>query len=131
MALHVLAYNLTRVMNVMGIQPHMAAIRAWSDLRKCNTSTRDRYQACGYQPVESLYTSSQPTSAAPQPRQIGACENPITGIVGCCARAASGHPATPLPRSAMNSRRLMGLTPRPRITRQVYQVRAVHRSKSG
>jgi hypothetical protein len=28
MALHILAYNLTRVMNIMGIQPLMAAIRA-------------------------------------------------------------------------------------------------------
>jgi hypothetical protein len=28
MALHVLAYNLTRVMNIMGIQPLMTAIRA-------------------------------------------------------------------------------------------------------
>jgi hypothetical protein len=28
MALHVLAYNLTRVMNIMGPQPLMAAIRA-------------------------------------------------------------------------------------------------------
>ena len=28
MALHVLAYNLTRVMNIMGIQPLMVAIRA-------------------------------------------------------------------------------------------------------
>jgi hypothetical protein len=28
MALHVLAYNLTRVMNILGIQPLMAAIRA-------------------------------------------------------------------------------------------------------
>jgi hypothetical protein len=28
MALHVLAYNLTRVMNIVGIRPHMAAIRA-------------------------------------------------------------------------------------------------------
>jgi hypothetical protein len=28
MALHVLAYNLTRVMNVIGIQPLIAAIRA-------------------------------------------------------------------------------------------------------
>ncbi len=27
MALHVLVYNLTRVMNIMGIQPLMAAIR--------------------------------------------------------------------------------------------------------
>src|SRR5262249_24025510 len=37
--------------------------------------------------------------------------NPITGIAGCCACAASGHPATPLLRSAMNSRRLIGLSP--------------------
>ena len=28
MALHVLAYNLARVMNIMGIQPLMAAMRA-------------------------------------------------------------------------------------------------------
>jgi transposase len=28
MALHVLAYNLTRVMNIMGIQPLIAAMRA-------------------------------------------------------------------------------------------------------
>jgi hypothetical protein len=28
MALHVLAYNLTRVVNIMGIQPLVAAIRA-------------------------------------------------------------------------------------------------------
>jgi Transposase DDE domain len=28
MALHVLAYNLTRVMNIMGVHPLMAAIRA-------------------------------------------------------------------------------------------------------
>ena len=34
------------------------------------------------------------------------CRNPITGIAGCCARAASGHAAAP-PSSVMNSRRLM------------------------
>jgi hypothetical protein len=28
MALHVLAYNLTRVLNILGIQPVMAALRA-------------------------------------------------------------------------------------------------------
>jgi hypothetical protein len=28
MALHVLAYNLTRLVNIMGIQPLMAAIKA-------------------------------------------------------------------------------------------------------
>ena len=30
---------------------------------------------------------------------------PITGIAGCCARAASGHAAAAPPRSVMNSRR--------------------------
>ena len=33
--------------------------------------------------------------------------NPITGIAGCCARAASGHAAAAPPSSVMNSRRLM------------------------
>ena len=28
MALHVLAYNLTRVMNIIGVQPLMAAMKA-------------------------------------------------------------------------------------------------------
>ena len=33
------------------------------------------------------------------------CRNPITGIAGCCARAASGHAAAAPPSSVMNSRR--------------------------
>ena len=33
--------------------------------------------------------------------------NPITGIAGCCARAASGHAAAALPTRLMKSRRLM------------------------
>src|SRR5205823_4762214 len=33
--------------------------------------------------------------------------NPITGIVDCCARAVSGHPAAAPPKSVMNSRRRM------------------------
>src|SRR5262249_50315706 len=32
---------------------------------------------------------------------------PITGIAGCCARAASGHAAAAPPTSVMNSRRLI------------------------
>jgi hypothetical protein len=35
-----------------------------------------------------------------------AAKIPMTGIVGCCARAASGHAAAP-PSSAMNSRRFV------------------------
>ena len=36
--------------------------------------------------------------------------NPITGIVGCCARAAIGHAAAAPPSSVMNSRRLHSIT---------------------
>jgi hypothetical protein len=37
-----------------------------------------------------------------------AYRNPIIGIAGCCARAASGRYAIAPPISLMNSRRLMG-----------------------
>jgi hypothetical protein len=33
--------------------------------------------------------------------------HPITGIADCCARATSGRAITVLPKSEMNSRRLM------------------------
>jgi hypothetical protein len=33
--------------------------------------------------------------------------NPITGIAGCCARAASGHTAAAPPMSEMNVRRFI------------------------
>jgi hypothetical protein len=55
MALHVLAYNLTRVMNIMGIQPLLAAMRA------------DRTQNdCASPP--HLHASSQSVSAQPRPK---------------------------------------------------------------
>ena len=53
-------------------------------------------------------------SCAAYPCAVVAPRRRTTGIVGFCASAAIGHPA-----SAMNSRRLMGLTPRPRITDEV------------
>ena len=40
--------------------------------------------------------------------------NPITGIAGCCARAASGHAAAAPPSSVMNSRRCIIRSPRRR-----------------
>ena len=44
----------------------------------------------------------------PRSRQaMPGSRNPITGIAGCCARAASGHAAAAPPRSVMNSRRPM------------------------
>jgi hypothetical protein len=55
---------------------------------------------------------------------------PITGIVGCCARAASGHaaanPATP----TMRSRRLMG-SPSDRPGTVPHWLHVVHHSKFG
>jgi hypothetical protein len=49
------------------------------------------------------------------------CRNPITGIVGCCARAASGHAAA-LPSSVMNWRRLtlsMGSPSEPAVPKRL------------
>jgi hypothetical protein len=40
------------------------------------------------------------------PRGVAALTNPITGIAGCCVRAASGHAAAP-PKNVMDSRRFM------------------------
>jgi hypothetical protein len=48
--------------------------------------------------------------------------NPITGIAGCCARAASGHAAVALPSVTINSRRWM------RIVRSRFQVASFRHS---
>src|SRR5262249_39440943 len=53
--------------------------------------------------------------------------NPITGIAGCCARAASGHAAAP-PINARNSRRFMD-TPAPE--QHAYGVTAVRALERG
>src|SRR5215467_4201812 len=42
-----------------------------------------------------------------------AFRNPITGIAGCCARAASGHAADAPPSSVMNSPRVIRLIFKP------------------
>ena len=41
------------------------------------------------------------------PSAVPPLTNPTTGIVGCCARAASGHVAAAPPTSVMNSRRFI------------------------
>src|SRR5436309_10059969 len=43
----------------------------------------------------------------PYTPDVSLLRNPITGIAGCCARAASGHVAAAPPRSVMNSRRFI------------------------
>jgi hypothetical protein len=53
---------------------------------------------------------------------LPACNNPISGIAGCCARTTTGH-ATAVPSLAMNSRRridhascrFVGSLSRPRV----------------
>jgi hypothetical protein len=59
---------------------------------------------------------SRATKTAVHERQTDASppSSPIVGnLPACCARAASGHAATPLPSRAMNCRRLMGFLPAP------------------
>jgi hypothetical protein len=65
---------------------------------------------------ESLLSETGAKFGDPIPIALGrgAAHHPITGIVGCCARAASGHAAAAPPRSEMISRRRMSCLRRKR-----------------
>src|SRR5262245_20220651 len=63
--------------------------------------------------IATFRLSTKPTSLRPwrnaatlgaYPPDVSLLRNPITGMAGCCARAASGHAAAP-PKSVMNWRR--------------------------
>src|SRR5947207_4021332 len=93
MALHVLAYNLTRVMNIMGIQPLMAAIRAVKErsflrlaqfqplqAKRFDTAkTRSgpsavHFAGLGHQPAVRVTSSSSWSSGTkPLPPHVGHC----------------------------------------------------------
>jgi len=61
----------------------------------------------------------------------------LAPMVGCCARAVSGHVTTVLLKSLMNSRRLMGFTPlaenhlRESLIRSASESYATHCSRKG
>jgi len=59
--------------------------------------------------LPALSQSRLPRRTLQRPKKEGEAplRNPITGIAGCCARAASGHAAAAPPSSVMNSRRLV------------------------
>ena len=67
MALSVLAYNLTRVMNIVGAKPLMAAIaalrpnRSWlltNSLRRCFYTAKGRWRNFLFRPLNARYKSS-------------------------------------------------------------------------
>ena len=55
MALHVLAYNLTRVMNIIGVQPLMAAIRGIVKVGK--NSSRRQFRLVSTSPGKRFHTT--------------------------------------------------------------------------
>jgi transposase len=57
MALHVLAYNLTRVINIMGIRPLMAAMRAWPNPKKGSSTPPDQNCYASTLPAKRFYTT--------------------------------------------------------------------------
>ena len=63
MALHVLAYNLTRVMNIVGVQPLMAAMSAQS------------LPTCGRMPLQNRPRLLEPASGAFPDRRPAKSEN--------------------------------------------------------
>jgi len=70
-------------------------------------------------PVESSMRSVHCAADTP-------CSTPITGMAGCCARAATGHAAAP-PSATSNSRRPMVTVIRPSRARCVNGTIARHR----
>jgi hypothetical protein len=91
-----------------GPGPHLV----WWSFHHCTWVTTLR-------PSRHPSSSSRCKKLASQPRDHAVSAAPISTTTrrmppACWARAASGHAAAPAPKSAMNSRRLMGLTPRPR-----------------
>jgi len=81
-----------------------AAISAGPSLRPA----AQRYSMTMVRPSIQPSACSRCTKAATHSfaaEAVIAPRNPITGIVGCCARASSGHAAAP-PSTVMNSRRL-------------------------
>ena len=70
-------------------------------------------------PVESSMRSVHCAADTP-------CSTPITGMTGCCARAATGHAAAP-PSATSNSRRPMVTVIRPSRARCVNGTIARHR----
>ena len=81
-------------------QPIVLALRPAVFDRERSGPRRSRVRCS---PARNAVDSARMTgsSATQAPR------NPITGIAGCCARAASGHAAAAPPSSVMNSRRFI------------------------
>jgi hypothetical protein len=83
---------------------HKVCHYRWQSWTFCPRHSRFRQDRAGRQPQD-----------AQNPEGLA---NPIEGIVGCCALAASGHAAAAPPSSVMNWRRLrsgMGSSPEPAV----------------
>src|SRR5262249_53992068 len=92
--------------SVASVVPQRVSMRRLRPMVQPNSAS-----ACRNAPTRACQTESSATPGTSTPM----CRTRSP----CCARAASGHAAAALPKRVMNSRRLMGLTPRPRITGQV------------
>jgi hypothetical protein len=77
---------------------------------------RGKFRFCHRNSIATFWPSTNPPSASPCRKAANRCVessgdralmNPITGIAGGCARAASGRTAAAPPRRAMKSRRLI------------------------
>jgi len=75
---------------------------------------------------DSLRPWRNAAANGPYPLGVSLLRNPITGIAGCCPRAASGHVAAAPPSAANNSRRPMLTVIRPSPARCVEGTIARH-----
>ena len=81
-----------------------------------NAGSRSYCPSAERNSIATFRPSTKPASLRPWRKRAMFCVGPaadvpsrypITGIAGCCARAASGHAAAAPPRSVMNSRRFI------------------------
>ena len=82
-------------------RPMLAVVRTRH--RRSDTRPRRSDPQCSRLRLAPVGTGRRGNSSAPR---VSLLSHPITGIAGCCARAASGHAAAAPPSSVMNSRRL-------------------------
>ena len=102
MALHVLAYNLTRVMNIMGIQPLMAAIQAQSKPEN----------AARVAPPTSSRALQQSVLTRPRPIAEVATYGSFFGTGRACLSEKINLSVTQLPRGRSAVSRSIATTPR-------------------
>jgi hypothetical protein len=101
--------------NAISTGPVVAITATWRRTRSATREGNLSYWLFAHRySIRTSRPSTKPASLSPLRNAVArsvlvapSLRNPITGMAGCCARAASGHAVAAPPSSVMNSRRLI------------------------